>query len=438
MAVSPPPIRRLVATFGLVLTAALLAGVVAVMLVHEMLSRRAHLEASLASLAAVIATNSEAAVMFNSSDEARDLLGSLQGSPEVVRAWLFLPDGSLLASYRRTSGAASPSQDCQQPRPDGQGWQLRWCSVVRYQPVVRHHTVVGTLAMEATLRPTYWALLRAVGFSLLVAGAAFAISVPLWRRVAARVADPLAALVDAALQVGRQHDFSLRSEAGGSAEVIALRNAFNQMMQQLQQRDVRLHHELGQRRLAEARLNDLAYSDPVTGLNNRHYFMERLDRALARDPGALIYIDLDGFKRVNDTLGHDQGDALLCQVGQRLRAQLRQTDVVCRLGGDEFAVILENTAAGEALDAIAGQLVDVLSRPYLLQQDQVVSHVSASIGVCSFADIEHDRETLLRCADQAMYQAKQAGKRTWRRYVPPPAETRPAVPGQAPVDSTFG
>ncbi|MCO5978837.1 sensor domain-containing diguanylate cyclase [Ideonella oryzae] len=437
MAVTAPPIRRLITTFGLLLTAALLAGVVAVMLVHEMLSRRAHLEASLASLAAVIATNSEAAVMFNSGDEAQDLLGSLRGSPEVIRAWLFLPDGSLLARYQRPAEAGASAPDCQQPRADGQGWQLRWCSVVRYQPVVRHRTVVGTLAMEATLRPTYWALLRAVGFSLLVAGAAFAISVPLWRRVAARVADPLAALVDAALQVGRQHDFSLRSEAGGSAEVLALRNAFNQMMQQLQQRDVRLHHELGQRRLAEARLNDLAYSDPVTGLNNRHYFMEQLDLALGRDQAALIYIDLDGFKRVNDTLGHDQGDALLCQVGQRLRAQLRQTDVVCRLGGDEFAVLLENTGSAEALDGIARQLVDALSRPYGLQ-DQTVNHVSASIGVCSFADVARDRETLLRCADQAMYQAKQAGKRTWRRYVPAVSETGQAVPGQTPVDSTFG
>jgi hypothetical protein len=125
----------------------------------------------------------------------------------VARAWLFQPDGSLLASYQRSTEAGEPTPGCQQPRPDGQGWQLRWCSVVRYQPVVRHHTAVGTLAMEATLQPMYWALLRAVGFSLLVAGAAFAISVPLWRRVAARVADPLAALVDAALQVGRQHDF---------------------------------------------------------------------------------------------------------------------------------------------------------------------------------------------------------------------------------------
>lgn len=437
MSVTAPPIHRLITRFGLVLTAALLAGVVAVMLVHEMLSRRAHLEASLASLAAVIATNSEAAVMFNSNDEARDILGSLRGSPEVARAWLFLPDGSLLASYQRPTEAGEPAPGCQQPRPDGQGWQLRWCSVVRYQAVVRHHTPVGTLAMEATLQPMYWALFRAVGFSLLVAGAAFAISVPLWRRVAARVADPLAALVDAALQVGRQHDFSLRSEAGGSAEVLALRNAFNQMMQQLQQRDVRLHHELGQRRLAEARLNDLAYSDPVTGLNNRHYFMEQLDLALARSEGALVYIDLDGFKRVNDSLGHDQGDALLCQVGQRLRARLRQTDVVCRLGGDEFAVILENSGSAEALGGIARQLVDELSKPYLLQ-DRTVNHVSASIGVCSFADAAHDRETLLRCADQAMYQAKEAGKRTWRRYVPPPTATRRDVSGPAPVDSTFG
>lgn len=166
MSVTAPPIHRLIIRFGLVLTAALLAGVVAVMLVHEMLSRRAHPEASLASLAAVIATNSEAAVMFNSNDEARDILGSLRGSPEVARAWLFLPDGSLLASYQRPTEADEPAPGCQQPRPDGQGWQLRWADQAMYQakeagkrtwrrdvppPPVTRRDVSGPAPVDSTL-----------------------------------------------------------------------------------------------------------------------------------------------------------------------------------------------------------------------------------------------------------------------------------------------
>jgi len=429
-----PPIRRLIATFGLWLTGALLAGFTLVMTLHELNNRHHELKDSLRTVAGIIATNSEAAVMFASDREANDILASLRASPDVLQARLFTPDGLTLGAYNRDTPEQRPDT-CHTLQPDGQGWLTRWCGVAFYLPVQRHGERVGTLALEAELRPMYLALARSVGFSMLVALLAFGLSVLLWRRVAARIADPLAELVDAALHVWRHEDFERRASAAGAAEVVALSSAFNRMMEQLQQRDVRLHHELGQRRQAEARLNDLAYFDNVTGLHNRHYFMERISQALARagtqDSGsALIYIDLDGFKRVNDTLGHDQGDALLRMVGERLQQTLRGSDVICRLGGDEFAVILEQTGSRAQLEVVAGLLVDVLSQPYALAGG--VDHVSASLGVCTFPEQASEREPLLRRADQAMYQAKQAGKRRYHFYAPKDDAARSDEPASQP------
>jgi diguanylate cyclase (GGDEF)-like protein len=168
------------------------------------------------------------------------------------------------------------------------------------------------------------------------------------------------------------------------------------------------------------RLNDLAYFDNVTGLHNRHYFRERIDDAVARaarEHGrcALIYIDLDGFKQVNDTLGHDRGDELLREVGRRLTETLRRSDGVCRLGGDEFAVIIDDDSQREQVEAVAAKLVEVLAATYRLG-DRNAPPVSASIGACLYPDEADDRGSLMRHADSAMYRAKERGKNRYWLY----------------------
>lgn len=411
-------IQRQITTLGLALTALVLAGFALGMMLHEAANRRQALEASMTTEAEIIGSNSAAAVTFGNDEEANEILASLAASPDVQQARIFMPDGRPLGRYTAENAAA----ECHVLRPEGSGrsWDLRWCGAALYRPILLHGKVVGTVAMEVGLSSTYRALAGTIVVSLALAALAFVLSIPLWRRVAARVAEPLTRLVELTERVSHEQDFRLRATASGSREVDALASGFNQMMSQLQQRDERLNHELHQRRQAEVRLNDLAYFDPVTGLHNRHYFLERIDSAVARagrEQGrcALIYIDLDGFKQVNDTLGHDRGDELLREVGRRLTETLRRSDGVCRLGGDEFAVIIDDDSAIGQVEKVAAKLVEVLAAPYRLS-DQRSAQVSASIGACLFPDDADDRDSMMRHADSAMYRAKERGKNRYWLY----------------------
>jgi diguanylate cyclase (GGDEF)-like protein len=167
----------------------------------------------------------------------------------------------------------------------------------------------------------------------------------------------------------------------------------------------------------ETRLRDQALSDGLTRLANRAHFHEELAASLAAGPVALVLVDLDHFKSVNDTMGHAAGDALLIEVAARLRAAVRETELVARLGGDEFAVLLPGAAAAEA-DAVAERILAELARPVpLLHQDVVVQ---CSIGVAAAAGSAGGPQLaeLLSNADIAMYAAKDHGRATWVRYTP--------------------
>jgi diguanylate cyclase (GGDEF)-like protein/PAS domain S-box-containing protein len=181
-----------------------------------------------------------------------------------------------------------------------------------------------------------------------------------------------------------------------------------------------------ERKAAEARINHLAFYDHLTELPNRRLLIDRLQRALTsgarRDQyGALLFIDLDNFKTLNDTLGHVTGDLLLQQVAQRLVSCVREEDSVARFGGDEFVVILEDLS-GNALDAaaqtetIGGKILAALNQPYHLAAHEY--HCTTSIGATLFHDNRQTTDELLKQADIAMYQSKKAGRNILRFFDP--------------------
>jgi len=178
---------------------------------------------------------------------------------------------------------------------------------------------------------------------------------------------------------------------------------------------------------AEARLQHLATHDALTGLPNRLLLAERLQQAIANarrlaERVAVLFIDLDGFKYVNDTLGHRIGDELLREVGQRLHSALREADFLARLGGDEFMIALE--LKGEAQDAgiVAEKLVELLREPVTIANHDL--RVSASIGISIFPDDGDSPEALLKNADVAMYRAKELGKNSYQFFSSELAEQR--------------
>ena len=171
--------------------------------------------------------------------------------------------------------------------------------------------------------------------------------------------------------------------------------------------------DITERKDAEDKIKYLAFYDPLTGLPNRRLLLDRLRHALAtstrgQKQSALLFIDLDDFKTLNDSLGHGHGDLLLQQVGRRLSSGVREGDTVARLGGDEFVVILENLGqtAGEAAahaETVGEKILDALRQPYVLNAHECQS--SASIGVTLFGNQHETMDELLKQADLAMYQA---------------------------------
>jgi len=185
--------------------------------------------------------------------------------------------------------------------------------------------------------------------------------------------------------------------------------------------------DITERKEADSQIQSLAYSDPLTDLPNRRLLMDRLAQALAAAHRhahhvALLFIDLDNFKTLNDTLGHDKGDSLLKQVAQRLITCVREGDTVARLGGDEFVVLLEDLShkAQEATTQAhveTAKIIDVLGQPYEIEGQG--HHSTSSIGVTLFGGPERENiEEPLKRAELAMYQAKAAGGDTLRFFEP--------------------
>ncbi|MFA7281982.1 MAG: EAL domain-containing protein [Sterolibacterium sp.] len=169
----------------------------------------------------------------------------------------------------------------------------------------------------------------------------------------------------------------------------------------------------------QERLNYLAYYDVLTGLPNRSLLYDRLNQAvsLARRNASLLavlFVDLDNFKTVNDTLGHTIGDALLAEVSRRLTSCLRDTDTVGRLGGDEFGILLPEIGNSEAAAMVARKVIESCRQPYLIEGHELF--ISASIGITLFPDDAGDDDTLIRNADTAMYRAKDLGRNTYQFF----------------------
>ena len=177
--------------------------------------------------------------------------------------------------------------------------------------------------------------------------------------------------------------------------------------------------DITERKLAESRVETLAYYDALTGLANRSLLHDRIAHALAaarraRRKIAVLFIDLDRFKFINDSLGHTVGDLLLKEVASRLTRLIRAEDTVARIGGDEFVIVMGNIDSPRDAEVVATRILEQISSTALIDGHSL--HVSCSIGICLYPENGPDRETLIRYADQAMYAAKESGRDAYRFF----------------------
>jgi diguanylate cyclase (GGDEF)-like protein len=377
-------------------------------LVFDTISSRSLLHSCLSSLADVVGQNATAALNFNDHTAAVEVLEGLRAEPPIDAACLYDVPGELFAHYERQEGPWKCPLDLKRvPAID-----RKYFSVTR--PVLRHNELVGTLFLSSNLQEVHKRqklLLRVASFLLLLALVVGGVSASLLQR---KISKPVSELVHAMHKVTVEQNFDTRVAVLGRDEIAQLGIGFNAMLSELQRRE-------DAKKNAEAKLQFQALNDVLTGLPNRRLFSDRLSQVLAlarreQRMVALLYIDLDGFKLVNDSLGHSLGDELLVQVAARWQLRVRQADTLARLGGDEFTVILGGLHAKEDAAAVAKSLLDVLATPFLIDDHQLT--IGASIGISLFPEDGSDADELLQHADSAMYAAKRDGKNRAMYFTP--------------------
>jgi diguanylate cyclase (GGDEF)-like protein/PAS domain S-box-containing protein len=206
----------------------------------------------------------------------------------------------------------------------------------------------------------------------------------------------------------------------------ALLKAHNNLEKTVQDRTIELtktnkllQNEIGERKKMQEKMTHLAYHDHLTGLPNRSLFVDRLEQAifqaqrLGKNVG-IFFIDLDEFKVINDTMGHDLGDELLKKVSNRLRDSIRKSDTVCRIGGDEFIILVQNLENPDDTIIIAKKIIESFRIPFYLNKNQV--RITVSVGVSIYPKDGNDVNTIIKNADIAMYKAKENGKNQFILY----------------------
>ena len=405
------------------------------LLIREFFNAKQAMQRDLSAQAHLIAGNSSAAVVFNDRPGATEILSTLSSSPIIIEAAIFLPDKELFAGFQRQAPQGEPNHP-----PD----KLVAHSAIDTEDLAVSSDIivegkqVGTLRIGATLRPIYDRLLVFSLTIITLTAAGLGVSFFLLRRLRNSITGPLLDLTDMMERVAATEDYSLRAGTESQDEVGLLTSRFNEMLEKIQLHDHALEKELQERQRTEERLNYIAHYDSVTTLPNRHFFNACLDQlsSQAREQGthasvatsilplvrptepcaALMFIDLDNFKIINDNLGHRVGDMVLKAVATRLRFTLRPTDVIARIGGDEFAILLSDLVAPGHAGIVAEKISHSLTDAFQIGEHELYVH--ASIGIAIFPQDATNPMDLLRLADTAMYHAKERGKNTYQFFLP--------------------
>ena len=241
-----------------------------------------------------------------------------------------------------------------------------------------------------------------------------------------QVANPTIAII--VLSGLNDHALALQAVQNGAQDYLVKGEGQSELL-------VRSIHYAIARKHAEERLTYLAQYDQLTGLVNRTLFRDRLIQAMARSTRVqqllgLMLLDLDQFKPVNDTMGHDVGDQLLKAVAERLQECVREVDTVARMGGDEFTIILEGLTCEEDITLVAQRITTSLAQPFHLGEH--TASIGVSIGITIYPTDDHEVDELLKHADTAMYRAKQQGGSAFQFHVPNDLPSSPAEPSSTP------
>ena len=361
------------------------------------------LEDRVSALSRMVATHVTAAVSFDDRSTAQSLLNSLQQEAQIVRAQIYSAEKKLLVEYslRENQPPVTMAMLAELELLQDQG--LYDTDYLHLARITIQGEVIGYLYTQTSLSELKQRALFYLVVSLLIFCLLTAITYYLSDRLHQRISEPIATLLQGMLTISKTQQYSLRIPDTEHDELGSIIKGFNKMIDRIekQSEEVRQH----------------AFFDSLTGLANRRMLMQRLEHEIQRcqrnnSCGAVLYLDLDRFKNINDSLGHSTGDYLLVSVAERIRSNIRSVDMAARVGGDEFVIILtdledKNSAARIAM-RIAEELRELICQPHEVESRTL--RTSTSIGITLFDKDNDQINDIIKQADLAMYQSKDDGR----------------------------
>ncbi len=399
------PIEKKLRYSSITITSVIILFLASVFLVTEYTKYKSEIESDLKNNSKIIAENISSALIFEDLTTANEILNTLDAKSNIIYAAVFNKENQLFTAYKVDEKYNFVYHDSD---------SIQWAdeSVLIKTPIVQKGEILGNIILVYTQSE----FKSYINFILLLTLGTILVSIfvanILFSKIQHMMINPLLELTEAMQKVTNEKDFNTKIKNDSTDEIGILSRGFNKMISKIKE-------ELDQRTKVENELKNIAMFDQLTKLPNRHYFHQHLAKTVKRhtranNPLALLFIDLDGFKSINDTLGHDYGDLLLQEISLRLNTCIRESDFVARLGGDEFTILLENMNHIEDIEHIANKVIYEVSKEIDLEGTK--AYVSASIGIARYLIDTDNQNLLMQYADLAMYHAKENGKNDFVFY----------------------
>ena len=421
------PLRRKLLVMSLLLSSFSITSLSTTFLVNEFIDYREYISTDIKVQAHIIAKNIASPLIFQDHRSARDILEGLKSSQRIQAVAIFTADRQLFTVHQNIgsdqTNLLSEFKQLQQKGADHRALYqslhktaLRQSLLNAYpvleEPIIFDGQQVGAVIIQSDLLAMFQNIRFLAILVFVVALLTLLMAIVLGMQFQRIITVPIETLLEGMQRVSLNKDYSHRIPETSNDELGQLMSGFNQMLTEIEIRDQSLFER-------QQQLDQLAHYDNLTGLANRAMLMDRLHQAVHQAKRyhqklAILFIDLDGFKEINDTLGHKAGDELLKQVAARLNTIVRGSDTIARLGGDEFTICLHNVASAESACIVARKVVELYAEPFTLEG--TACRITGSVGVALYPHDAETVEALLKAADTAMYQAKQHGKNNFQLY----------------------
>ena len=402
--------------------------------------------------AKMIGSNCTAALSFQDQKDAEETLLTLRAAPHIMNAVVYTKGGDIFARYQRDTAKGN----YQTPLPEKDGYSFGFNHLSLFHSIIVNDKYIGKLYLESDLKELYVRLMWFASSALIVVVIAFSGAFLLLSKLQQSITTPIFDLVNVMKTISKDKDYTMRAEIYSEDEMGSLARGFNEMLEHIQNRDIeldqhrkqletlvlsrttdlestnkQLQEELIERKRVEEQMVHMAFHDNLTDLPNRYLLKDRLNQALASAKQhkrlmAVLFLDLDNFKRVNDTLGHSAGDQLLRKVAGLLTKLFRKSDTIARpsidelettvsrLGGDEFTILITEFRDIQDTSKIAKRIIDLFQDPFIIGHQEVF--ITTSIGISLYPNDGDDSDILLKNADTAMYHAKEKGRNQFQYY----------------------